>query len=449
MEIVVEKIVYPGRSLGRGGDGIAVFTEGGLPGERLDVKITKNKKTFKEAYIGKIIKSSDIRISSKCPSFGKCGGCSFQHTSYENQLKIKQTYVNELLSPFKTDIHPIVPSPNQWGYRNKMEFSFFDKDGIVSLGLHQKGEFDKYLSIPPCYIADEDFLDLSETITAFANKSKLTVYNKKTHNGFYRHLVLRKAQNSGEILVNIVTNSNNHISESIFYELVQSLKNKITSFYWTINSGVSDAVLSERTILLSGKNEIEERLKIKNRLYSFLISPFSFFQTNTSACEKLYDKVIDCFDPDKKDSVLDLYCGTGTIAIILAPYVSEVLGVDGNEEAIRNASINAEKNKIVNSSFMSMRVEKWIKECDPQKYDSIVVDPPRSGLTQKVISFILTGDFKKIVYVSCNPSTLARDLNLLIEGNKFKIEKIIPVDMFPQTYHVEMVVSLNNSGTRT
>ncbi len=442
MEITIEKIVYPGKSLGRGEDGIAVFTNGGLPGERLDVKITKNKKTFKEAVIEKIIKASEIRIPPKCPLFGKCGGCSFQHTAYENQLEIKQTYLNEILSPFKTDIHAIVPSPNHWGYRNKMEFSFFDKDGIVSLGLHQKGEFDRYLSIPPCYIADEDFLGIAETVTAFANQSKLPVYNKKSHNGFYRHLVLRKAQNSGEILVNIVTNLNVHISESFFYELAQSLKNKIASFYWTINSGVSDAVLAEKIILLSGKNEIEERLKVKNRPYSFLISPFSFFQTNTLACEKLYDQVIDCFSPEKKDSVLDLYCGTGTIAVILAPYVSEVLGVDENEEAIKNADINAKNNKIENSSFVSMPVEKWIKESDPKKYNSIVVDPPRSGLTQKVISFILGGNFKKVVYVSCNPATLARDLNLLIEGGNFKIEKIIPVDMFPQTYHIETVTLL-------
>ncbi len=442
MEVKVEKIVYPGKSLARGADGIAVFTEGGIPGEILEIKITKNKKSYKEGIIEKINEASKERIQPKCPSFGKCGGCAFQHISYHNQLKMKEGYVNELLYKYRDVIKPIVRSTEEWGYRNKMEFSFFEENGVLELGLHRKGFFDAYLAVPPCFIADRDFVEISEIIRNFAANSGLKFYNKRSRQGFYRHLVLRKGKNTDEILVNLVTNKDDNVSSNIFYDLAQKLKDKVSSLFWTVNSSISDAVKADELTLLLGKKEIEEKLNIKGKTYSFNVSPFSFFQTNTKACEKLYETILDILKPQKNESVLDLYCGTGAIGIIFAPYVKKVLGVDEVESSIENAKINAVNNGISNADFMLSRIEKWIHTDEAAGFDAVILDPPRSGVSGKVIDFIGKRGFRKIVYVSCNPSTLARDLELLTGEHGYDVEEIVPVDMFPQTYHVESVTLL-------
>ena len=442
MEIIVEKIVYPGRSLGRGEDGIAVFTEGGLPGEKIEVKVIKNKKSFKEAKLEKILAVSEKRTAPRCPSFGSCGGCTFQHTSYDNQLHLKNVYTKELLSPFGIEIEEVRKSPEEWGYRNKMEFSFFDNKGQLAAGLHQRGEFNRYISVPPCFIADTDFIPITEIVIDFARRSGLGIYDNRSHSGFFRHLVLRKGKNTGELLVNLVTNKDEQVSVKYFDELVEKLKGKVAAFYWTVNAGASDAVRSDELKLLSGTKEISEKLSVGDKLYLFKISPFSFFQTNTLACEKLYETVLELFVPDKNDRVLDLYCGTGTIGMILAPCVKEVIGIDEIESAVLDAGKNAAANGIGNIKFEAAPVQKWIKGSEAEGFNSVILDPPRCGATEKVIDFIGEKEFKKIVYVSCNPSTLARDLKLFTEKLGFKIKRIVPIDMFPQTYHVETVVSL-------
>ena len=442
MEILIEKIVYPGRSLGRGEDGIAVFTEGGLPGEKLEVKIVKNKKSFKEAKFEKLLTVSEKRTAPRCPSFGSCGGCTFQHTSYDNQLYLKSVYTKELLSPFGVEIEAVRKSPEEWGYRNKMEFSFFDDKGQLSVGLHQRGEFNRYVSVPPCFIADADFIPITAIVIDFARRSGFGIYDKRSHSGFFRHLVLRKGKNTGEVLVNLVTNKDEKVSEKEFDGLVEKLKGKAAVFYWTVNASASDAVRSDELKLLFGATEIIEKLSVGDKLYSFKISPFSFFQTNTLACEKLYETVIELFVPDQNNRLLDLYCGTGTIGMVLAPFVKEVIGVDEIESAVMDAGKNAAANGIENIKFETAPIQKWIKGAEAEGFNSVILDPPRCGATEKILDFIGEKGFKKIVYVSCNPSTLARDLKLLTEKHSFRIKRIVPVDMFPQTFHVETVVSL-------
>ena len=496
ISVKTEKIVFPGRSLCRCEDGIALFTEGLLPGETADVLVIKDKKSFREGLVKQITFFSSERVEPVCPSFGRCGGCTFQNTDYENQIKYKQSYVEELLSAFGAKINKILESPEVWHYRNKMEFSFFERQlGIrneelgvletamfidsatdaqndnnyavsvnsslpLGLGLHCRGSFNRYVSVPPCFIADEDFLKAARIVKNFAGKNGIQAYNTRTHEGFLRHLVLRKAKNNNQMLINIVTNIPEG-SPAFFEPLVKELGEFAQSIYWTQNGRQSDAVVSDKLTLLFGKEHITEKLNVGGRDFYFNISPFSFFQTNSKGAEILYNEVLRQLNPSKNDVLLDLYCGTGTIGICMADKVKKVIGIEQVESAIENAETNAAINNVDNAEFFVSTSEKWSKQQGGgMKEDgerdlnitssflpspsslSVIVDPPRSGLANDVIKFLLDSQAKKIVYVSCNPSTLARDLTSITGSGKYKIKEIVPVDMFPQTYHIESVVSL-------
>lgn len=440
INVSAEKIVFPGRSLCRCSDGITLFTEGLLPGEAADVLVVKEKKTFREALLKNITSKSAERVEPLCPSFGFCGGCSFQNASYESQIKYKQEYISELLSFTGAKISKILTSSQIWYYRNKMEFSFFDNKGIADLGLHCKRMFNRYVSIPPCFIADKDFLQAAETVKRFASKNKFTVYNNKTHEGFFRHLVLRKAANNNQFLINIITNAVE--SEFVFLEpLIKQLSEFSCSVYWTSNGRKSDAALADKLTLMCGKPFITERLNVGGEDYFFDISPFSFFQTNSKATEILYNEILRLLNPSKYCVLLDLYCGTGAIGISMAHSVKKVIGVEHMVQAIDNAKKNASVNNVFNAKFYASDAEDWVKE-NKSRFDAVVVDPPRSGLSKDIIKFLLESKAKRIIYVSCNPSTMARDLQLIIENVKYKIKEITPVDMFPQTYQVEIVALL-------
>ncbi|MDR1695038.1 MAG: 23S rRNA (uracil(1939)-C(5))-methyltransferase RlmD [Endomicrobium sp.] len=458
IRVKAEKIVFPGRSLCRSGDGIALFSEGLLPGETADVFVTRDKKTFREGVLKNITQKSPERIDPLCPSFGQCGGCTFQNTEYKNQIKYKQIYTEELLGEFGVKINKILESPDIWHYRNKMEFSFFNAvDLPLDLGLHKRGSFNKYVSVPPCFIADKDFLKAAEIIKRFASENGLPAYNNKTHEGFFRHLVLRKASNANRMLINIVTNATDAKS-GIFAPLVNELKEFAGSIYWTQNGRLSDAVVADKSELLYGSAHIAETLSVGGENYAFNISPFSFFQTNSRGAEILYNEILRLLNPSKSESLIDLYCGTGTIGISLSKKVKQVIGIEHIAQAVEDAKTNAVLNNVKNAEFFAMTAEEWSKQQsgvrneesvikDKPSQDvhcslSVIVDPPRSGLTKDVINFLLESGANKIVYVSCNPSTLARDLTAINESGKYLIKEITPVDMFPQTYHVETVVLL-------
>jgi len=441
MNIVIEKIVYPGKALGRGTDGIATFVDGALPGETVEVTITKKKKSFQEGTLHNIIKPSDKRIHPRCPSFGKCGGCSFQHTDYEHQLKIKESYVKELIAPFCKNILPIISSPEIWGYRNKMEFSFFEREGTPAIGLHEKGSWNTYFDVPPCYLADPHILPLVTLLTTFAQHSGLPVYHPKSHQGFWRHVVFRTGKRTNEMLLNLVTASLPNISETFFIPLLSKLPPHITSIVWSINNHVSDVVQAEHMIVLKGKDHIEEQMQINNQWYRFIISPFSFFQTNTFGAEKLYETVYAFLQPVQQDILLDLYCGTGTIGISLAKYVHQCIGIEQVSDAIQNAEKNKTLNHIENITFYNSTVEQWIQHADIPAFTALILDPPRSGISSKVITLIARTHPPKIIYVSCNPATLARDLHILQQAG-YRAQQAVAIDMFPQTFHVETVVQL-------
>lgn len=455
IKVKAEKIVFPGNVLCRCEDGIALFTEGLLPGEEAEVFVTRDKKSYREAKLEKILTKSPLRIEPKCPAFGKCGGCSFEHTEYKNQIQFKTDCVKELLNFLDIEISQAKQSPVQWNYRNKMEFSFYNEPlnsstvqpfNRLSLGLHCKGSFYKYSEVPPCYIAHEDIIKACEIVKEFAIKTGLKAYNNKSHEGCFRHLVLRKGVNTGDLLVNIVTNKQEDINKNFFDSVVNRLSSFCSSIYWTENSKFSDAVNAESITLLYGNENITETLTVADKNFKFSIAPFSFFQTNTKATEVLYNTVIELLQPDKQDTLLDMYCGTGAIGICLSPHVKSVVGVEQVEESIESAKHNAKINNIKNIEFFAQPAQDWVKQND-KKFDSVIIDPPRAGLFETVIEHILFLNPKKIVYVSCNPSTLARDLKLITKDEKYKVIKVCPVDMFPQTYHVETVVLITRTGT--
>ena len=436
IEARAEKIVFPGVSLARCEDGLALFAQGLLPSERAEVLVIRDKKSFREGIVKNILERSPERIEPRCKLFGLCGGCAFQHTDYQNQVKYKFEYVKELLLPVCQNISQIIQNPvsiNAWGYRNKMEFSFFDDNGRVGLGLHRKGSFNRYVSVEQCFICDESFLPIMKTVADFANEKGLSVYDNKSHEGFLRHLVLRRG--GGKTLANLVVNGD---IGAYAEELASRLFGLAGSFYLTRNSSKSDAVSADSVSLIMGDEFIFEKLNVGGEDFTFKISPFSFFQTNSKGAEALYNVILDLLKPAGDEDFLDLYCGTGTIAIVTAKRARKAVGIEMNERAVENAKENALLNGADNAEFFGGTVQECVKN-SIGKFDGVILDPPRAGITKEVIGFLLSAQPERIIYVSCNPSTLARDLKFLVDGG-YGVRAVVPIDMFPQTYHIETVV---------
>lgn len=429
-----------------GGFGIGYFEgkkvkiKGALLGQIIKAKVKKVKKDMVEGEIVEVMENSPLEKQSFCPHFGDCGGCIYQNVDYSDQLKIKEDIVKKLLE--KEGIRDyeflrIVKSPKEHGYRNKMEYTFGkDKEGNEVLGLHRKGRFYEVVMTDKCNIVDDDFLKALNLTFDYAIKKGLPFYDKKTHKGFLRHLVVRKASKAGEILLNIVTTTQ---LEHDFKELIEIYKNvdfesRLVGVLHTQNDSWSDAVVCEKLNVLYGKDYlIEELLGLK-----FKISAFSFFQTNSYGAEKLYETVRE-FAGDVSDKIVfDLYSGTGTIGIIMAPMAKKVIGIELVEEAVMSARENAELNGLKNCTFIAGDVSKKLKEIKEMP-DVVIVDPPRSGINPKALEDIIKFNPQKVVYVSCNPESLARDLKIFSEGG-YKVDKVKCVDMFPYTYHVETVV---------
>lgn len=429
-----------------GGFGIVYFEgkkvkiKGALLGQIIKAKVKKVKKDMVEGEIVEVIENSPLEKQSFCPHFGDCGGCIYQNVDYSDQLKIKEDIVKKLLE--KEGIRDyeflgIVKSPKEHGYRNKMEYTFGkDKEGNEVLGLHRKGRFYEVVMTDKCNIVDDDFLKALNLTFDYAIKKGLPFYDKKTHKGFLRHLVVRKASKSREILLNIVTTTQ---LEHDFKELIEIYKNadfesRLVGVLHTQNDSWSDAVVCEKLNVLYGKDYlIEELLGLK-----FKISAFSFFQTNSYGAEKLYETVRE-FAGDVSDKIVfDLYSGTGTIGIIMAPMAKKVIGIELVEEAVMSARENAKLNGLENCTFIAGDVSQKLKEIN-EKPDVVIVDPPRSGINPKALEDIVKFNPQKVVYVSCNPESLTRDLKIFSEGG-YKVDKVKCVDMFPYTYHVETVV---------
>jgi len=451
--------VYPLNidSLSFGGKGVArindyvIFVKRAIPGDKINARIIKRKKSYAEAIIESFIDKSNIRIDAPCPHFDYCGGCTWQNLEYQNQLGFKTQIVEDALKHISgvknNSLLPIIPSTQSFKYRNKMEFSFADKKWLIpedlnnpdiskefALGLHVPGTFDKIIHIEKCLLQSDNANSILKFVSKYAQDNKLQPYGIRSHEGLLRFLIIRESFLTKEIMVNIVTSYTNEKLKELATLLMKKFK-FISGVVNNINSGKAQIAIGEEEILLVGKATIEDEIPP----FRFEISANSFFQTNTEQAKKLYDKVIEFADLNKNELAWDLYCGTGTISLFLAKNCKHVTGFEITQSSVENAINNAKKYNFENTRFIAGDVINNMNGFN-ESPDLIVTDPPRSGMHEKVVNSILEIEPKKIVYVSCNPTTMARDLKLL--EKKYIIEKVQPVDMFPQTYHIECISRL-------
>ena len=427
-----------------------------LPGQRVRFQLKKVKKKRPEGNLTEVLVPSEIeRAVPPCPHFSECGGCAYQTLPYEEQKKLKLNQVKALLDAVYPDfpLDECVESPRIWEYRNKMEFSFGDevKDGPLTLGLHKRGSFYDIVSVPDCQIIDEDLRKVLKTTQDFFRNAKLggksiDFYHKMRHEGVLRHLLVRKGLKTGEMLICLVTSSQGGIDSTEGKQLLEKYKDTLLALETTgtfagilhmTNDSLSDVVKADAVDILYGKDYFyDELLGLR-----FRITPFSFFQTNSAGAEKLYSLAREYIGDLTGKKVYDLYSGTGTIAQVLAPVAKEVTGVEIVEEAVYAAAENAKENQLDNCTFLAGDVLTVLDELT-EAPDAIVLDPPREGIHPKAIRKILDYGLSSFVYISCKPTSLARDLEVFLEYG-YQPVRAKCVDMFPWTRGIETVVLLS------
>ena len=454
----VERVDFPNKGIAVTDDGDRVIVKNTIPGQKVEFVVNKVKHQRAEGRLMEVIEKSPLETEEPCPHFGMCGGCTYQTVPYEKQLDMKLTQVKKLISDAigtekeaGYEFIGIHGSPKKSEYRNKMEFSFGDeyKDGPLALGMHKRGSFYDLVTVSECQIVDEDFRTILKATLDYFSKNNIPYFHRATHKGYLRHLLVRKATKTGEIIVDLVTTTQTEgfneeeLLAGFRYELLtRHYDGRFKGVLHTKNDSVADVVKNEGTEVLYGDSYFyEELLGLK-----FKITPFSFFQTNSLGAEVLYETAREFILGDDKDSlngktVYDLYSGTGTIAQLMAPVCKEVVGVEIVEEAVCAAKENAALNGLDNCKFIAGDVLKVLDEIE-EKPDYIILDPPRDGIHPKAIGKIIEYGVENMVYISCKPTSLARDLQIFM-ARGYRVEKICCVDMFPNTYHVETVVLLS------
>lgn len=427
-------------------EGQKVIVKNALEGQVVRFSINKKKRDKIEGRLLEVIEPSPIEQPAACKHFGICGGCRYQNLSYEQQLDLKKRQVEELIekSGLSFAIENIYGSPITEGYRNKMEFTFGDeeKDGPLALGMHKKNSFYDIVTLEDCRIVDPDFNVLLQAILKYFKEKGETYFHKIRHEGFLRHLVMRRSVKTGDILINLVTTTQSRLDESEFVNMIlsQKIDGKVVGILHTLNDNLADVVQSDETKTLYGQDYFYEYLYNMR----FKTSPFSFFQTNTLGAEVLYDQVREYVGETKDKLVYDLYTGTGTIAQMLAPVASKVVGVEIVEEAVEAAKKNAVDNHLDNCEFIAGDVLKVVDNLT-QKPDILVLDPPRDGIHPKALRKIINFNVDEMVYVSCKPTSLMRDLLVFKEAG-YEVKRCCLVDMFPGTVHVESIVLLSHKS---
>jgi len=466
---VVRNVKFPNRAmvvlepLEGAADGEEICeVKGALPGQKISVVITKVRKGKGEGRLKEILEKSPIETvgveNGGCPHFNICGGCSYISMPYEESLKIKENQVRELLEPVLSkqqsvcQIEPIRQNPVYYGYRNKMEFTFGDevKDGPLALGMHKKGSFYDIVTVDGCRLVDDDYSAILRETLCYFEEKKTPFYHRYTHEGYLRHLLVRRASRTGEILAALVTTTQQEVDLESWKERLLSLplNGKFAGILHITNDSMSDAVKCDSSEILYGRDYFyEELLGLK-----FRISTFSFFQTNTCGAEVLYETAREYVgslvkEAGKPDSIVyDLYSGTGTIAQLMAPVAKKVIGVEIVEEAVVAARENAKQNGLENCEFIAGDVLKVLDEIE-EKPDFIILDPPRDGVHPKALSRIIGYGVEKLVYISCKPTSLARDLEIFI-ANGYEVQRCVPVDQFPWTTGIETVCLLSKLNVK-
>lgn len=462
LTVTIEGLAFGGKGFTKINDFI-IFIERALPGQKALVRIFKKKENYAEARLLEVIQPAPHQKDSQCPHFSidGCGGCLWQNFEYGQQLVHKQQQVEECIQHiggFKDfQVEPIIGSPDVYFYRNKMEYSFNNRPWYpnredvpenpppIALGLHVPKRFNQIIDIHDCQLLSLQTNQILKYVKSFALQSDVPAYNQKFYTGFWRHLVFREAKNSGQLMVNIVTSGDKKYFKTVRQLGEELLKEfpQITTLLHTVNRKRSDTAVGDEEKILHGTGRIIERLGE----LEFSISASSFFQTNSRQAEYLYNKAIEFADLHGSETVYDLYCGTGTISLYLARAAKHVIGFELVPEAIKDADLNKQVNQIENCEFFegdlkNVLAGKLNEEASSLPLpDVLITDPPRVGMHAQVVAQILQIRPSKIVYVSCNPSTLARDLKMLCEST-YELRKVQPVDMFPHTAHCEAVALL-------
>lgn len=418
-----------------------VVVKNALEGQKIRFSISKKRRDKIEGRLLEVLESSPLeKKQPDCIHFGRCGGCTYQNISYEKQLALKKSQVEDLIekSGFEFKIEDIYGSPITKGYRNKMEFTFGDeeKDGPLALGMHKKNSFYDIVTLKDCKIVDPDFNKILQAILQYFTLNQTSYYHRMRREGFLRHLVMRRSVKTGDILINLITTTQGTLDADEFVKILLAvpIDGKVVGVLHTLNDSLADVVQSDETRLLYGQDYFYEYLFNLR----FKISPFSFFQTNTLGAEVLYDKVREYVGETKDKLIYDLYTGTGTIAQMMAPVAKKVVGVEIVEEAVEAAKRNAVDNNLTNCEFIAGDVLKVVDNLK-EKPDIIILDPPRDGILPKALRKIINFGVKEMVYVSCKPTSLMRDLEALKEAG-YEVRRCCLVDMFPGTGHVETVV---------
>lgn len=459
----VAYVDFPNKGVVKVEEGKQVIVKNVLPGQEISFSVNKVRKGKGEGRLLEVLKKAPNELpKAPCPHFGICGGCTYQNLSYEDQLALKGQQVKKLMDavvdPETYSFEGVKASPNEFGFRNKMEFTFGDeyKDGPLALGMHKRGSFYDIVSVADCKIVDEDYRKILSCVQQYFAEKKTPYYHRMRHTGYLRHLLVRKAVKTGEILIDLVTAGAEHILDGLTEavssekELLAGMKDalckldldgSIAGILHTKNDSVADVVKDEGTETLYGKDYFyEELLGLR-----FRITPFSFFQTNSLGAEVLYQTARDYIGDtltEKADKVVfDLYSGTGTIAQMLAPAAKKVVGVEIVEEAVEAAKENAALNGLENCEFLAGDVLKVLDDIT-EKPDFIVLDPPRDGIHPKALEKIIRYGVDRMIYISCKPTSLARDLEVLT-ARGYQVERMCCVDMFPWSGNIETVCLLS------
>ena len=441
LELTIDSLAYGGNGVARLG-GFVVFVRRGLPGDTVKARVTKVQRRHAEALATEVVRPGPQRVDAPCAHYPACGGCRFQDLAYDAQLAAKEQWVADSLQRLAgladPPLEPIVPAASQFHYRNKMEYSFTQLEDGPTLGLHKAGRWDEVLEIEKCWLTSDAGNAIRNRVRDWAREERLVAYDQETQDGYLRHLVVREGRNTGQALVQLVTARGERFDRERLIEVLTEIP-EVRSIHWSVNRGVAE-VTNLPTELLWGEEAIEEEIGGLR----FRVRPNAFLQTNTEMAERLYAIAGEFAQLTGGETVYDLYCGIGTIGLALASSALTVWGIEISEESVACAIENQELNSIGNAAFFAGNVGEALRELrdragDP---DVVVVDPPRAGLAGKALKRLGEIGAPRIVYVSCNPTTLAGDLKRLQDDYGYRLVKARPVDMFPHTPHVECVALL-------
>jgi 23S rRNA (uracil1939-C5)-methyltransferase len=445
LELSIESLAYGGNGVARH-DGFVVFVRGGLPGDRVRARVTKVKRGFAEGFTSALLEPGPDRVEAPCRHFGTCGGCRFQDLAYEVQLAQKAQQVRDALVRIgriaDPPLEPIVPATSIYGYRNKLEYSFTAGADGVEPGFHRAGRWDEVIGIEECLLTTDVGNAIRLAVRDWAREEGLEPYDQATAEGYLRHLVVREGRNTGQVLVILVTAPGDRFEAGYLVDVLRRFP-EVRSIHWAINDTPAEQT-NLPTRLLWGEEAIEEEIMGLR----FRVRPSAFLQTNTEMAEQLYGLARKFAGLTGSENVFDLYCGTGTIGLALAPDAGTVWGLEISEEAVACAIENAELNGVENAQFFAGNVGQTIEELVEKAGapDVVVVDPPRAGLAGKALRRTGALAARRIVYVSCNPTTLASDVQVLRDDYGYELVRCRPVDMFPHTPHVESVSLLTRTS---